>query len=292
MTLRTPPLAPWVRSRWWRQPILCCALGLGVLAITGCDIEVGDKGVSVGVAQGKATEEWTRTYTLQPGGRLEIGNVNGAITLEPSTDSQVKVDAVREARASSDEAARKLLADVKMVEDVAPDHVRVEVGGPGADSFSMRRSVSVRYDVHIPSGLVVSAHTQNGGIQVNDVAGTMNVATTNGGITARNLSGGITASTVNGGVLLALDHVRADVDARTVNGGVRIEVPRDVKANVDATVVNGGVSVDDALNLSGGDRGRRHISGALNGGGPKISAQTTNGGVRIYGSAREVSRLR
>lgn len=272
--------------------VVCCAVAVGLLAVAGCDVEVGDRGVSVGLAQGKATEEWTRTYTLPHGGHLDIDNINGTITLEPSTDSRVQVHALREARDSSDQAARKLLADVKMVEEVAPDHVRVDVGGSGGNSFSLRRSVSVRYDVHLPPGLIVSARTQNGAIQINDVTGTMTVAATNGGITARNVSGGITATTVNGGVLLALSEVSADVAARTVNGGVRIEIPADARADLDASVVNGGVSVDGALNLSGGDRGRRHVSGSMNGGGPRITAQTTNGGVRIYGAGRDVSRLR
>ena len=269
--------------------VLCCVFAFALVAVAGCDIEVGDRGVSVGVARGKATDEWSRTYSLPPGGHLDIGDINGTITLEPSTDSRVQVHAVRDARDSSDQAAQKLLADVKMVEEVGPDRVRVDVDGSGRNSFGLRQSVSVRYDVHVPPGLVVSARTQNGAIQINDVTGTMTATTTNGGITARNLSGGISASTVNGGVLVSLSDVRADVSARTVNSGVHIEIPPDAKADLDASVVNGGVSVDDALNLSGGDRGRRHVSGSLNGGGPRISAQTTNGGVRIYGTGRGVS---
>ena len=108
-------------------PAVGCALVLAGMTVAGCDVQVGDKGLSFGIAQGKATEEWVRTYTLPPGGHVDIANVNGAITLEPATSPQIEVRAVREARAASDSAAKELLAEWKMVEDVGPDHVKILV---------------------------------------------------------------------------------------------------------------------------------------------------------------------
>ena len=270
--------------------ILLAIVFAGALA-AGCDIEVGDKGVSFDIAKGKATDEWVRNYTVRPGGRVDVSNLNGAITVEPSMDAKVLIRAVREARAGSDDAARQLLAQTKMIEDAAPDHVRVDVdrpkGGPG-----FGKSISVRYTVQVPEGLTVSVRTENGGVELDGVGGALTAESTNGGITGRDLPGGVTATTVNGGVLLSLKQVAGDVSASTVNGGIRIEVPADANAQIDATVVNGGVSVDDALKLSGGQQDRRHVSGTLNAGGPKISAQTTNGGVRIYSSGRDTRVLR
>jgi hypothetical protein len=266
--------------------LLSVAILAGVLT-AGCDVQVGDNGVSFGIAQGKATDEWVRSYTLQPGGHLDISNINGPITVEASTDGKVEVRAVREARGSSDDAARQLLADVRMTEDVAPDHVRVAVQRVGQSSSGFGRSISARFTVRVPPDLVVSVRTENGAVQLTGVHGTLTAATTNGGVTGRELSGGVTATTVNGGVLLSMHEVRKDITARTVNGGVRIELPPDVNAELSASVVNGGVNVDDALKLAGRQQDRRHVSGTLNNGGPRISADTTNGGVRIYSSGHE-----
>ena len=58
------------------------ALGLLVAAALlagGCDVQVGEKGFSLDFVQGKAADEWRRTYTLPAGGTLDIVNINGEI---------------------------------------------------------------------------------------------------------------------------------------------------------------------------------------------------------------------
>jgi hypothetical protein len=37
---------------------------LAVVALTGCDVQVGDKGMSVGVARETLNKEWSRSYPL------------------------------------------------------------------------------------------------------------------------------------------------------------------------------------------------------------------------------------
>ena len=43
----------------------------------------------------------------------------------------------------------------------------------------------------------------------------------------------------------------------------------------------GGVTTQDGLPLKAGDRTNRRVTGRLNDGGPRLSVQTTNGGVRV-----------
>src|ERR1041384_8624297 len=93
---------------------------LAVLLSTACDVRVNDKGVSIDLARGKATDEWMRTYTIASGGRLEIVNTNGAFEVGPAAGTVVTVRAMREARGDSDEAAKALLAGVEMVGEVTP----------------------------------------------------------------------------------------------------------------------------------------------------------------------------
>jgi hypothetical protein len=256
---------------------------LAALAAGGCDVRVNDKGVSVDIADGRASEEWSRSYTLAKGGRLEIVNLNGGIEVTPSTGSTVEVRATRDARGRSDDAARELLQRFKMVEQVTPDHVRVEVQGGSQNGGRPR--MSVEYHVQIPVGLTASFHTQNGAVRLDNVDGRLDAVTTNGGITGRALSGSVTAATVNGGVQLAISSLSGDVDAKVVNGGIRIELPASIDATLDATTVNGAVVVDDALPLAASDRGRQRVAGRINKGGPRIAAQATNGGIRVTARA-------
>ena len=100
---------------------LILSAGLGV---TACDIQAGEGGFSFGVAAGKATETWTRTYKVAPGGRLELINTNGRISAEPAEGDAIEVSGVRTAKASSDELAKELLGKVEMREEVGPSSVR------------------------------------------------------------------------------------------------------------------------------------------------------------------------
>lgn len=256
---------------------------LGLLAV-GCDVQVGEKGVSLDMADGKASDDWVRSYTLRPGGTLEITNVNGEIAVSGSDGPQVEVRARRNVRTHSDETAQEALRRVRMDEDVTPDRVAIASSidraedGPG---FQLRSPLSIAYDVRVPAGLIVSVKTEQGGVRLEDVSGRMTAATTNGGITGRGLSGAITASAVNGGVQLDLATIEDTIAVSTTNGGVRLELPADGKATLEGTCVNGGIDVDQDLAVVASASSRCRLAAMLNGGGARVSAATVNGGIRI-----------
>jgi hypothetical protein len=261
-----------------------CGLGVGVAlvaaALAACDVKVTENGLDVDVVQGRASDEWTRTYDLPKGGRLDIVSIDGGIEAFPAAGSQVEVRVRRQVQSRSDEAARELLAKVAIKEEVGPDRVRVE--SPDVRQFGgLLQSVRLEYRVNLPPGLVVSLRTQNGGVRLENVDGQLTAATTNGGVTGRGVTGAIDASTVNGGIVMDLASIAGDVRVVTVNGGIRLDVPADVKASLDASAVNGGVSVQQGLNLEPTERSRLRVTGPINGGGPRLLVQTTNGGVRI-----------
>jgi len=264
-------------------------IAIACLLAAGCDVRVSDKGsISVDLAHGKATDEWTRTYTIAKGGRLEIVNDTGAIEIGRSAGATVDVRAMREARSDSDDGARALLGRVEMNEQVTPDSVRIEArapegvaGGRGLRRFGRGSGLTIEYRVLLPAGLSATFRTENGQIRLDNVDGRLEVASTNGGITGRAVSGSLKASAVNGGVQLGFDALHDDVEVTVVNGGVRIEVPRSLDADLEASTVNGGVRVDDDLPLDASVRDRVRVTGRINKGGPRIVLHTTNGGVRV-----------
>ncbi len=252
------------------------------LVVAGCDISVGEHGFSMDVASGKAQEEWTRTYTVAAGGHLEISNVNGTINASPATGTQIEVRAERIAKAGNDEAARELLKKIEIVEEATADRVRIQTRVP---KMSWGRSGhEVRYWVKVPKGLAVNFETVNGGVRLENLEGQVVASTTNGGVRGKGMKGTVKASTTNGGVEIDMAAVTGEIDLETTNGGIRLELPQDVKANVEARCTNGGISVEDSLgDVAVTDKSRRQFRGTLNGGGPRISAETTNGGIRIRG---------
>ena len=263
--------------------LLCPALFGAALFLSACDVHVGDNGgVSVDLAHGKATDQWTRSYTIARGGQLEIINVSGPIDVVAAPGAAVNVHAVREARAGSDDAARTLLeTQPKLTEQVAADHVRIEVQNPSGEGGGFSPRTSVQFRVEVPAGLQATFRTRNGQVRLDNVDGRFDAQTTNGGVTGRDVTGSIRASTVNGSVQMGIIALRGDIDLRAVNGGIRLEIPPTLDADVDVSTVNGGVSIDDALSIATTEQSRSHVAGRLNKGGPKILAQTTNGGVRL-----------
>lgn len=262
------------------RPFHLSALVLTAALGAGCDVHVGENGVSLDVASGKASDEWTRSYTVAKGGSLEVTNTNGAIVVELASGPQVEVKATRQARASSDEEAQAILKKIEIKEDVSPDRVSIQTSTGSGISFG-RRSGTVEYHVRVPAGLQITVKTENGGIGLHDVNGALTASTTNGGIRGTNLSGSVSAHIINGGIVVDLARVSGPIELDSVNGGIRLDLPPDVKADVEARAVNGGVSTESGLTLSEAEQSRTHISGKLNGGGIKVSATTVNGGVRL-----------
>lgn len=257
-------------SRWRLAGLL--GVVLAAVALAGCDVVVSSLDL-----KGRATDEWTRTYQVAPNGEVEIANVNGGIDVTGGSGDKVEVRAERIAKGMTDEEAKKLLDQVQVIEDATPSRVRVEMKAPAGESGHFE----VRYHVTTPAGVNVRLQTTNGAISVAQLTGSVNAEVTNGVVRGQDLGGAVDASTTNGAVKLRMAAVaEGGIKAETVNGGVELSVPASARATVDARCVNGGISVI-GLTLDGPERTRRHVTGKLNGGGPKIVLDTTNGGVKI-----------
>ena len=269
-----------MKATWWSIGLgAAVALAGGILA--ACDVSVGNGDFSVGLTSGKATDQWTRTYQLLAGGRLEILNVNGRIDVEATDGQTVEVTADRTAKARTDDGARELLRGIEMREDVSAASVRIETK---ALASSLGSSQEVDYRVRVPRSTSLYVRTQNGSVNIDGVEGAVVASSTNGGVLGKGLAGGVEASTTNGAIRLALDAVAAPgVKAETVNGSITIDVPPQAKADIAARCVNGSVSVTDLTIERSGEASRRRVEGRVNGGGPRIEAATTNGSIRITG---------
>jgi hypothetical protein len=267
---------------------LARALVLGGLTfgLTACDVSVdGNGGFSLDVASGKAQDEWSRSYEIEPGGQLEIINVNGRITAEAGDGPVTEVRAERTARATSDEAARELLGQLDMREETSSSRVRVEVRAP---RMSGRGGHELRWTIKVPKGVNVDLRTVNGGVRLTGLHGEIRARSTNGGVTGKNLTASsLDASVTNGGMEIELASLPSTgtFDMKTVNGGVTLTLPGDARADVTARCTNGGISVSGLELQLEGEQSRRRVSGKLNGGGARVTVETTNGGVRVSKSS-------
>jgi hypothetical protein len=249
------------------------ALALALASVAACDVMVTSL-----ESKGKADDQWTRTYQLAAG-EFEIVNTNGSIEVQGGEGTEVRVVAERTARGSTDEDAKKILASLQIAEEVGPSRIRLETKPPSAGG----RQINVKYHVTVPAGVNVRLNNQNGSLDASGLKGTLTIETGNGSVKGRDLSGPVEASATNGTVRLDMAAVASGgIKAETVNGAVTLSIPSSAKADVQATCVNGGVSVE-GLKLDGPETTRRRVEGRLNGGGPKVVLETTNGGIKLTG---------
>jgi hypothetical protein len=244
------------------------------LALTGCGL-VGGFGI-------RATEEWSRSYDLATGGRLELSNINGRIEAEPSA-GRLEVRAEIIARGASRRSARRLLQRVEIEEQASPERVRLETKHPGLSFLS--GGVEVRYQVRIPAGCAAELKTTNGSITLTGLSDPVSLRTVNGRISASALGGAVEARTTNGSIELEVDQISASgIELETVNGSIRLRLPSQAAARLSARVINGSIDVD-LPRAQVEHSSRRRVEALLGGGGAALELRTVNGSIRVGASA-------
>lgn len=266
-------------GRWW-----AAALAPLALVTTGCMM-----GADIGVRE---QAEWVQTYDWAPGGELSIDNVNGSIQVKSWDQPKIEVRAEKVARAGSSEKARAILATIEITATVRPGRINIETKlpvGTGGGMLSMllggAGSTQVKYEVKAPGGAIVGVQTQNGAVYVSGIHGGVRAETTNGGIDGDDLRGKVIARTTNGHVRVAVKAVAGDgIELKTVNGGISLTLPATARADVSARVVNGSIDLRDVSLEASGNVSRRRVDGRMNGGGPRVELETTNGGIKVNGT--------
>jgi hypothetical protein len=238
-------------------------------------------GCELAMAREQATAEWTKSYPLAAGGRLEIDNVNGRIDVQGWDGPTVDVRAERLGKGATPEEAKRMLDRIQIAEEISGSRIKLQTKVTTTTSW-LGGGTEVRYFVKVPAGAEIDVETVNGGIEITGVRGRVIAETTNGGVTARRIAGPIDASTTNGGVDVDVEAVmEPGIDLECTNGGISLRLPRDAKATLAAHITNGGIHADNLPIELDGEATRRRLQGRLNGGGPRIDLDGTNGGIRI-----------
>jgi len=143
----------------------------------------------------------------------------------------------------------------------------------------------VSYRINVPRKNDLELNASNGGITISGVSGNLRFDTNNGGVRLSDLGGHVNGRTVNGGLTVDLSGSRWDgdgIDVQTSNGGVTLSIPDGYNAELEARTVNGSLRVDFPVTVQGNLTGRRGgITTTLGSGGPTVRVRTNNGGLKI-----------
>lgn len=219
-----------------------------------------------------------REYELASEGRLDVdASPNGGVRVEGWDRDEIRVRAIVTVRAESEERAREILGEI----EVRTDDARIRSDGPRVD-WEDDEGWHVNYRVRAPRSMDLELDSTNGGLQVTAIEGDLDLDTTNGGIDLYDVSGSVRAHTTNGGIEIRLAGSTwrgSGLDAETTNGGIELAVPDGFAAHLEAETVHGDVHTDFPITVQG--RIGKELSADLNGGGPTVRLETTNGGISI-----------
>lgn len=216
-----------------------------------------------------------RDFTVSPGGTIRIdGGPNGGVRVHGWDGSTVRVFAMVQAHAPSEERAQAIATEVEIATDGT-----IRARGPRTER---RQWWAVSFEAFVPRRSDLDLETTNGGIRIRDVHGNIRFEVTNGGVILDGLGGNVSGRSTNGSIRLTLTGETWDgagVDVRTTNGSVAIAVPDGYAAHLETGTTNGAMRFDFPVMVQG--RLNKRVAVDLDGGGPPIKVTTTNGGVTV-----------
>ena len=145
--------------------------------------------------------------------------------------------------------------------------LRVETSGGGIKSEGGRGTLH--------------ADTSGGSIDVRQFAGPATVHTSGGGIRLEGVAGEVRGETSGGAIhALVSSPVPGAIHLSTSGGGIELKLPKSAAFDLSAGTSAGQVACD--LPIESKEKPHRsHLSGPVNGGGPKVSLETSAGSVHI-----------
>jgi len=200
--------------------------------------------------------EWERTFDIGKEPEFFLENVNGRIEVEGWDRDEIKVTAEITIKASSREKAEELFKRIDFEVDADLHEVYVKAVLPKkrfGNIFGLfggnSESINIRYYVKMPYRTHFELESVNGKITVNDVEGIFLVKTVNGGIDLDLEGGAGDITTVNGGIDCDIKGfpIGGELNVKTVNGSVNLNLPDDTGAVLDVSTVNGRVRLDFRL---------------------------------------------
>jgi DUF4097 and DUF4098 domain-containing protein YvlB len=268
-------------------PVLLSAalVGPACIEITGADFKAH-------------VERDEKHFSVSGKPEVVLKTFDGSVEVRPWDKSEVQV--VVEKRGKSKAATDTIEVHTQQ----EGNRVTVEARVPGSRSFGIGfNSRSARLIVSVPAASDVSAHSGDGSIDVEGIAGNVQLTSGDGSIHARHVNGDLDVHTGDGSVTVSgkLGAVRAhtgdgsvtinadtgststgDWDITTGDGSVTLVVPDGFGAELDAHTGDGHINMTD-LTLSNvtGQIGRNSLKGRLGSGGRSLRVRTGDGSINL-----------
>lgn len=239
-------------------------------------------GLSNEEQQGEARDEIRKSFQLQPGARVEVQGINGAVDIQTSDTTMAEVYVLRTAN------SQQVLNRREVVIEETPNGLLVRGRENRNVGFFERiwgRSPNEQVTIKAPRKIALALKGINGRVNTGDIEGALEAKGINGRVDLGQAAESAEISGINGNVSVGLNQL-GDQGARVkgVNGNIELRLASTLNADLTAKGMNGnlrseipGVTVDKE-----GHRSR--YSARIGTGGAPITLSGINGNVRLTAS--------
>jgi DUF4097 and DUF4098 domain-containing protein YvlB len=241
---------------------------------------------SCGVAGERYEAKINKTWPAASVRSVEVDEVNGSVTVEASSGSEITLVA---------EVSARGIAPKKDVENSGYFTARVE-----GDTLHIARTkhskhiqfhffdgdqVTINYKLQVPATVALDLETVNGRIATHGISGATQLETVNGTIDVETPgTSELNARTVNGKVRAKFMDSFQGATLKTVNGEIEARLPASASFSCDLSQVNGDFEAGFPLAIHS-NPGSRRVSGEVNGGRYQLKITTVNGDVEVAHSS-------
>ncbi len=270
----------------------------GLFTASAAGVSSGEIVSDDSLGQNTKEQEFSWHGRLAAGKAIEIKGLNGDVSAEPASGSEVEVVANKRSNQGDVSAVSiKVIeheggvticaiyptSDPNVFTPCRPSRVAVATEADN-DSHSVevrKNDVRVNFRLKVPAGVDFIARTINGEVNAESMASNVFAKTVNGSIRL-STSGYADAKTVNGEVSakLGTSNWTGPINFKTVNGEINVELPASAGAVVNATTLHGEISSDFPLSMMT-KFSKRQLSGTIGGGGRELNLKTVNGSITL-----------
>ncbi|HOW18679.1 MAG TPA: DUF4097 family beta strand repeat-containing protein [Phycisphaerae bacterium] len=254
-----------------RLVIQACVLAAVTLGVGACNVEVHN--------WSQAHHE--RTAELQEamadGGSLAVSTASGSIDVAGQAVSEIRIVAKIRGQAPTEDEARELAEATEIRIERSGDRVTIKADTPRQGNG---RSVSVSYDIVVPTRTSVECESASGGIKVAGLEGSVRGHTASGSVAGEDLrNGSVNLDSSSGSVRLSNASGITSCEMHTSSGWAAAERVRAESIRIGSN--SGSVELRDAR---AGTIDMRGASGRVEGRNidcSHLNAESASGGVSI-----------
>jgi putative adhesin len=222
-------------------------------------------------------QEEHQTYKLAAGAHVDVFNIGGPVSVEPTNGSSAEVHIYRTAPNPDDLAYRKVFVE----QTSSGLTIRQKDDSSEPTPYDLHNRVLLK----LPRQVSVSGKSIGGDFKISGIDGAVDLDRISGSVEAMNLNGALTVSGVSGNVRVAVARINdAGVRVSNVSGSIYLRLASDLNAELSVGNTAGGVRNQiQGLALALVGTGPSKYSGRLGVGGPQIVVWNVTGAIVLHG---------